>query len=598
MRFSRALSLSATAATVASTVLPRQNLPSNATAAPYSLPNTRNAQARSAQITTIRSGFEYGPDIIEGEGVYWPKGPYADQMINFDQTTFFAEQLPWVGRCEADAAAAAQAVAQSGGLASLEDWFKFYEMGFKNTVPTGPYPGMLSNGTSDLLFSMERLSTAPFGVRRLAAGTLMSFQTDDAIARNLTTMTQAELLDAGRLFYVDYRDQLNMTVTAGRYAGAAEAFFFLHPETDQFLPLSIRLNRGSSLVYTPTDDADDWLFAKLAFNMNDLWYQQWYHLETTHVLVDIVFEAAVRSLSPDHPIYAIMDRLAYQTFAFRISTIKTLLNKGGPVDELFFASGSDAGSYAAHLYHDAGAGDWLKTDFLTDLSLRGLIGSGPPLPHYPFFEDGIVILGAISEFMTAYVTSYYADDQAVESDPELASFVKEAVPAGIIDFPTSICSRSELVSLLTHFAMQASVIHAATNGNTPVKSTASLPYHPMAFYQPLPSTKGLSNLVPFMPNLTQSAGQITLLAAFNRPFISETNPTGANRTLAEMFDLPDFLARANAETRQANTLFKTQMSAFSQVVQARAFDEDGLSQGMPFIWTSLDPLNTPFYLTV
>lgn len=40
--------------------------------------------------------------------------------------------------------------------------------------------------------------------------------------------------------------------------------------------------------------------AKMLFNMNSVWYSQWYHLAATHELADIVYLSAVRSLSDEH----------------------------------------------------------------------------------------------------------------------------------------------------------------------------------------------------------------------------------------------------------------------------------------------------------
>lgn len=65
-----------------------------------------------------------------------------------------------------------------------------------------------------------------------------------------------------------------------------------------------------------------------------------------------------------------------------------------------------------------------------------------------------------------------------------------------------------------------------------------------------------------------------------------------------MFDEPDMLKRMNANTRNAATTFMNSMNTFSDKVKARAFDSNGLSQGMPFVWKALDPNVAPFGVTV
>jgi arachidonate 15-lipoxygenase (second type)/8-lipoxygenase (S-type) len=65
-----------------------------------------------------------------------------------------------------------------------------------------------------------------------------------------------------------------------------------------------------------------------------------------------------------------------------------------------------------------------------------------------------------------------------------------------------------------------------------------------------------------------------------------------------MFADNAMLKRMNLNTRNAAAAFKKTMDAFSSTVKARGFDSNGLSQGMPFVWTGLDPNVAPFGVTV
>ncbi|KAH8930250.1 hypothetical protein BT69DRAFT_1394695 [Atractiella rhizophila] len=80
-----------------------------------------------------------------------------------------------------------------------------------------------------------------------------------------------------------------------------------------------------------------------AFELNDFWWGQWYHLVSTHEVVDLVYEVAVRSFSVDHPLFAVMTRRtssrAAHTFASHVSAINTLINVGGPSITILLGTG-------------------------------------------------------------------------------------------------------------------------------------------------------------------------------------------------------------------------------------------------------------------
>lgn len=77
------------------------------------------------------------------------------------------------------------------------------------SVPGGEGPGMLTNYTQDLLFSMERLSLNPYPLRRLKISDSLPFQISSSIVYNLTTAFSLEALKFnGRLFVVDRKSIL------------------------------------------------------------------------------------------------------------------------------------------------------------------------------------------------------------------------------------------------------------------------------------------------------------------------------------------------------------------------------------------------------
>ncbi|KAF3907200.1 Lipoxygenase-4 [Orbilia brochopaga] len=459
---------------------------------------------------------------------------------------------------------------------------------------------MLKNYTQDLLFSMERLSFNPYAVRRLMPGQdTLAFTVDDAIVKGVTGADNLQaLLDSGSLFYADHRNQATLTHTAN-YAAACDAYFFISGASGQFLPLAIRTNFGSNLIYTPHDEANDWLLAKMMYNVNDFFHGQFHHLANTHFVTEVAYQAAIRTLSDDHPALAILKRLMYGAFGIRPLAVAVLFRPGGSVDQFFGFTGSSAASFSAMLYSNGVAGDVQNNYFVKNLEKRGLLNSpvGPQLKNFPFYEDAKVIYDAIHDFMTSFVNSYYTSDGAVASDPELQAWLVEANgPAGAINFPTAATmkTRLQLIDLLTHMAHLVSSSHHAVNTNQLITGAGSLPFNPSALYQPIPTKKGgITNLAPFLPPASQCVQMILNQANFARPLLA-----GSSRTIVHMFDDAATLGRLNKPTKDANDKFMAAMRAQSTVVKARTFGADGLSQGMPFVWQALDPDVAPWSLTI
>lgn len=198
---------------------------------------------------------------------------------------------------------------QAGGLKDLDDYQILYKNQWNRSNPSGVARGALSNSTQDLLFSMERLSVNPFSVRRLhPINDVLPFEVDSTVSMKLAGTDIQTLHKAGRLFYVDHSYQAAYPTTAGKYTAACSAYFYIHPISEDFLPLAIKTNVGSDLIYTPIDVQEDWILAKTMFNANDLFHGQIFHLANSHAINEIVHQAALRTLSKIHPVIGLLDR--------------------------------------------------------------------------------------------------------------------------------------------------------------------------------------------------------------------------------------------------------------------------------------------------
>ncbi|KAK6212725.1 hypothetical protein LQW54_004992 [Pestalotiopsis sp. IQ-011] len=580
--------------------IPRQTVDNGTSVLdPYSLPSdAADPTLRSEGIVVKQAGFLYGPPVAGGP--YFPTGDLGLAGVAVDGAEIQADLTPVRAAADLDTTESLASAAEYNGLQTLHDYTLLYDDHWKATLPSGPLPGILTNYTQDLLFSMERLSLSPYQVRRLnPSSDELQFSIDDTVAENITGSTLQELFSQGRLFYADYRDQSDLTRTE-RFAAACDAYFYIDQASGDFLPLGIRTNVGSNLIYTPNDEPDDWLLAKIMYNVNDFWFAQWDHFASTHMVVQIAYMAAIRTLSDDHPVLAVVNRLMYEVFAIQPLAASLLFNAGGAADELFPWTGTAAQAFTDKLYKSDGAGRFEANYFETDLEARGLINSefGPALKNFPFYEDASVIHDAIRAFMTSFVDSYYDEDADVISDGEVQAWVAEAQgPAAAIDFPT-LETKSALIDALSHMAHLASSAHHTVNTNELLSASSTLPFHTPSLYQAPPASKGSlgsqDGITAFLPPLSQVEGQLNLLALFARQGFA-----GTNRTLAHMFDFDEaVLGRLSDETRAAAAEFYDGMQEFSAQVSSRAFGADGLSQGMPFVWKALDPNVAPYSLTV
>lgn len=480
----------------------------------------------------------------------------------------------------------------------MEDYHLLYEGQWQGSVPTGIASGELANFTSDLLFAMERLSSNPYSIRRLhPLVDSLPFELDNEVVIALTGSYLTALHKDGLLFFVDHSYQKDYPTTKGRYVAGCQAYFYLDLRSNQLLPLAIKTNVGSDLIYTPLDEENDWLLAKAMFNQNDLFHGQIFHLANSHAVAEIVHHAALRSMSGKHPVLALLDRLMHQAYAIRPVGEAVLFNEGGFFDDTFALNNHAVRRFATEFY-PAGAGAFAPNYFEAELRRRGLIDSahGPALPHFPFYEDGARILPAIRRFVRAFVDAYYESDLAVAYDWELQAWAVEARgPARVLDFPAaaSLARAETLVDVLTHMAWLGGVSHHVLNAGTPVATSGVLPLHPAALYAPPPAARGVASLLPYLPGARAAVGQIALLARFNRPRLA-----GARGTLLHMFDHEALLRREPARLAAANERFMAEMREISDTISTRTFDGAGLCQGMPFVWKAMDPAQIPFFLSV
>jgi hypothetical protein len=287
----------------------------------------------------------------------------------------------------------------------------------------------------------------------------------------------------------------------------------------------------------------------------------------------------------------------YASLGVRAIGYEALFKPGVVVDRFFGLSGAGALEFANTTYFNGYAGAVRANYFYTNLERRGLIGysQGPKLKHFPFFEDASPIYEAIRSFAGSYCASYYNSSAAIAGDSELQAWMVEAQAAQVIDFPSAsnLLSVSDLADLMAHIGHLVSIAHHTANTNELLSGSGVLPFHPSALYKPVPDSKGVTDLASYLPDVDQAILAIDVFARFARPLLA-----GTNRTLVHMFDSEELLERSNPTVRAANKAFMSIMRDQSKVVSGRRFGNDGLSQGMPFVWKALDPDVVPWSIEI
>ncbi|KAJ4862693.1 lipoxygenase domain-containing protein [Trichoderma breve] len=556
-----------------------------------------NPEARAAAVSARRDGFIYGPSLT-GEAAPFPNGTLGNARSKADYDAWSQDRAIIDELIALDVQSLQGAIQTNGGLNSWQDYERIlYDGQLNNTNPRGIAPGIISNATQDLLFSMERLSEHPHAVRRVMADEPLPFPLDDVITSKIVGSgnTLESLQASNRLFIVDhsYQAKYDVATVVQRFPVACSAYFYIDPESGNFLPLAIRTNVDADLTYTPLDSANDWLLAKMMFNANDMFHAQMLHLVVSHDVTESVHQAALHTLSEKHPIMILLERLMVQAYSSRIVGEELCFNPGGHWDQLMVFNQFGCRQFVTDSWPVDGR---YQSGYLeNNLKARGLIDDNGKsvFNSFPFYDDAKRIRDNYHIFFTSFVNSYYKSEYDLSGDFEVHNWFNEAsTMAKAQDFPQEKnLSKKVLIDVLTHFAYATSVSHHSVNGGAPIAS-GTLPFHIPAIYTAIPKEKGVKDLMPYLPDPATAVHYLGFMASFNRPFYGSDG-----RTLKDAFDATT-VQSLNQDTKSASKVLLDSMQKLSQQIRSRAFDSQGLSQNMPFIYRTLDPAYIPFFCAV
>jgi len=334
----------------------------------------KDKSARAKEVAASRVGFVYGPSLI-GQAAFFPNGTLGNARTKADYALWMLDRAVIDAAVQSDAALTGQAIAANGGLKSLDDYARvLYQNEWKKSNPLGETPGIMTNYTQDLLFSMERLSQNSYPLKLVKPADKLPFQLADELAMKITGVSLETLHKSSKLFVVDHIWQNKLpktTVAPQRYGAACTAYFYIHPKSGDFLPLAIKTNVGSDLIYTPLDSDKDWLLAKMMFNVNDFFHAQMFHLVVTHDVSEGVHLAALRTLHESHPVMVILERFMIQGYSSRIVGEELCFNPGGHWDQLFLINNVGCRQYVTDTWPNEGS--FQRSYIERDLQARGLL---------------------------------------------------------------------------------------------------------------------------------------------------------------------------------------------------------------------------------
>ncbi|KAL1551765.1 linoleate 13S-lipoxygenase [Salvia divinorum] len=309
---------------------------------------------------------------------------------------------------------------------------------------------------------------------------------EEHIAGQLNGMTIQEALDANKLFIIDYHDVYlpfidKINALDGRKSYATRTVFFL-TDAGTLKPIAIELSLAPSStkpnrVVTPPVDATTywmWQLAKAHVCSNDAGVHQLVnHWLRTHATLEPFILAAHRQMSAMHPIFKLLDPHMRYTLEINGLARQSLLSVDGVIESCF-----TPGRYCMEMSAAAYSSFWRfdQESLPADLIRRGMAVPDPTQPHglklvvedYPYASDGLMIWGAIENWVRHYVNHYYPDSARVCNDKELQAWYAESINVGHADlrhadwWPT-LATPEDLSSILTTLIWLASAQHAALN---------------------------------------------------------------------------------------------------------------------------------------
>ncbi|MEO1561127.1 MAG: lipoxygenase family protein, partial [Cyanobacteria bacterium J06632_19] len=305
--------------------------------------------------------------------------------------------------------------------------------------PVLPLPDIAQDFRNDDVFAQQRLSgpnpmqlknvlTLNYNLRDKLGITNEIFQAvlSAKRGRKRINKTLERAIQEGGLFVTDYAILDNLQPGENKFIAAPIALYFAGRIRGNFqlIPIAIQLGQmpGESLLCTPLDGVD-WTLAKLITQMADFYINQLYrHLGQTHLVMEPIALATVRSLAARHPVNVLLKPHFEFTMAINSLADEVLINPGGAVDVIL------PGTLESSLQlSERGVSEYFNnfSDFAlpTYLRQRG-VDNPSTLRDFPYRDDGLLIWNTLENYVSRYIGIYYKSNRDIRQDFELQNWLQ------------------------------------------------------------------------------------------------------------------------------------------------------------------------------
>jgi hypothetical protein len=443
-----------------------------------------------------------------------------------------------------------------------------------------PKPNVAGVWKDDAEFARQRLDGVnPLTIRRVTAPP-DNFPVTDAGLRGVLPdgVTLAQLGAEQRLYLCDYQLLADVPTVLGRYLTAPMALFWVDDQR-RLMPLAIQLGQRPSSttpIFTPADDRWLWLTARMHLQSAEAAYHETViHLLRTHLIMETIWVATVRSLPPQHPIHELLQPHFEGTIKINDSARRVMLAPGGPFD-VSISVGCEGAYWLIHQAYKALS--FADLHPIDDLVARG-VDDHHALPGYHYRDDVELLWHAIGTFVRDVLADFYLDaDGSFVHDAELDAWVHELSDAecgNIVGLPLKdgrIATFDDLVRIVQQVLFSTSCEHSAVN-NGQYDIFGYLPNCPGALFLPAPSSHEQSSEAEYcyaLPPTKSVADQLTLVHLLSMP------------TVNRIGDYPTNFFQGHLRVRYAIDRFRGHLDQVSFAIDAR-----NASLRMPY--TYLDP---------
>ncbi|KAE9057605.1 hypothetical protein PF010_g31315, partial [Phytophthora fragariae] len=240
----------------------------------------------------------------------------------------------------------------------------------------------------------------------------------------------------------------------------------------------------TGLTYTKEDSAGEWQLAMMALDATELNFQQMFHLVHTHMVSIPIQVEMMRSMSAEHPIYALLNHHFFGDMAMEYLGGVILLSVDSPYDQSMAFGASGSVRYISAEFPNTS----IAVDFPADIADNGL----EYLPNHCYVKYDTTYYSIIKTFVTSYVKAYYDSEEAIQNDSELQTWAARAtVVWGVNDFPSAFNGYDDLIKLVTNLVFQNAVKHHFMNGRVSWHSQAAPFSAPALYNASLPTEKGV-----------------------------------------------------------------------------------------------------------